>query len=462
MLRFTAYVSMYFQNGIFNNTAQQPRSYEELAAYLAKAWKTWTDNHGSSADFFSQPCYSHVVGSIGVWNDGELASVPLGRYLSPVGHAVSPAGGGNPTALGPAAAQVDFQTNVLSIDLGSTIPELSVPESATCYLEKVNFGTLSIGLQYDGNVLPIANLDYPHYAKAAYEASAGIVDVPIPATITSAQLEQGLLTVRANGHTALAESSYCAQTDSRGIYLDQGESREFQITVLKQGVPAAGALVLIAQYDSGLNLVPANAVPPVSRVNFTRGAQQTIGVGSIQTNITIVTADANGIATAGVSAVQPGFPVLLFMPFSGKALPAPPLGLAGPPYPTGPGPAFYATVRVLPFDDAVPQQFIDLWNSTRDQTLAWNFVYNQILYVYDMIFNFMQYIMNLGSQQSFEKHKDRIAALIAKPLAAESTAAMPVTRDLSQGKRTTLQLYLYLLNHNFDVPVLTINNAGEQ
>ena len=38
MVRFTAYVNLYFMNGIFNNIEAQPRNYEELASALAAAW----------------------------------------------------------------------------------------------------------------------------------------------------------------------------------------------------------------------------------------------------------------------------------------------------------------------------------------------------------------------------------------------------------------------------------------
>jgi hypothetical protein len=32
---------------------------------------------------------------------------------------------------------------------------------------------------------------------------------------------------------------------------------------------------------------------------------------------------------------------------------------------------------------------------------------------------------------------------------------MPITRDLSAGKRLTLELWIYLVQHNYEVPILT-------
>lgn len=52
--------------------------------------KTWNNNNDPSK-FFSNPCYSHVVGAVGVWNEGELASVPGGRCLA-AGTPVAPVG----------------------------------------------------------------------------------------------------------------------------------------------------------------------------------------------------------------------------------------------------------------------------------------------------------------------------------------------------------------------------------
>src|SRR2546423_6992543 len=81
MVGFTGYVNVYFVNGIFNGISAQPRNYAELAAALATAWDAW-NNNGDTSQFFANPCYSHIVGAVGVWNECELATVPGGRCLS--------------------------------------------------------------------------------------------------------------------------------------------------------------------------------------------------------------------------------------------------------------------------------------------------------------------------------------------------------------------------------------------
>ena len=70
-----------------------------------------------------------------------------------------------------------------------------------------------------------------------------------------------------------------------------------------------------------------------------------------------------------------------------------------------------ATVRVLPFDSEVPARFIALWNATHDPAQAWNFVYNQILYVYDMLFSVMLQYVNLGDRAAVEAAAGPISGL---------------------------------------------------
>jgi len=465
-----------FNNGIYNNISQQPRNYKELAADLAEVWAAWRKSADPS-QFFSQPCYSHVVGTVGVWNKGELASVPGGRYLVPASP-VAPVGSSKTITFGAVAAEVDYTRSVISLDFGSAVPEIALAGTTASDLVKADFGSLTLGT-LNPSFTPIADIEYVQYERSAYEATAGIIDIPFPGPETAAQLQNGQLAIQVQGQTipstvpdirrpghatvvvsatgpllALSEQIYTAQTDSRGIYLDEGGSREFQVSVLQAGAPAAGASVLVAKFDNNLSLIPTT-LPQF--VNFTNGQQQIVTTSGIPTSVTVVVADQNGIATVGIAAQSPGFPVLGFFPFAiGSALPQPPATLFPP------GPAFYATVRVLPFDSSVPGQFIDLWNSTHDPAQAWTFVYNNILYIYDMIFSVMLKYINLGSRDAVEKSAAAIAALIAKDVAAESTMAMPITRDLSSGKRTTLQLWLYLVNKQYNVPVLSLADLKGQ
>jgi hypothetical protein len=319
-------------------------------------------------------------------------------------------------------------------------------------LVKADFGPLSVGVMTNGNFTSVVTIDSAKYQQSAYEATAGIIDIPFPSGAADL-LRNGTLAIQAQGQTVLLEQAYTAETDSRGIYLDQNGQAQFTVLVCRGGVPSPGTKVLIAQYDSSLTLAPANLPPFVA---FTSGERMTVAVPSdaptLATNVTIVTTDAHGNATVGISAQSPGFPVLAFFPFSGGALPQPPISFDFT------DDAFYTTVRVLPFDDAVPQAFVDLWNKSHDQAQAWNFIYFQILYVYDMLFNVMLEYVNLGDRQAVEGSRRGIWRLISKEMAAESTQAMPITRDMSAGKRRALQLWIYLAANGYNVPNFNVNS----
>jgi hypothetical protein len=477
MVRLTAYVNVYFRNGVLNNIPQRPGDYSELADILASAWAAWEQN-GDTSQFFSNPCYSHVVGVVGLWNEGELATMPGGRYLgtaSPVappqltaadpqatqpyslGHhlmKVTPAAAPFQTLLGPLVVNVDYDKELISLDLGSTMPENGTPGEWPSDLSKRDFGPLSLGVvDGGGNFTQVVAINYTQYDRDAYESRAGIIDIPFPDSGTKDLLQSGPLAIQVQGQTALQEQTYTAQTDSRGIYLDENGQAAFDILVCEAGAPSP-LNVLVAKYDQNLSLIPSNQT---QYVNFPRGSQTTVTVGNVTSEVTVVTAGRNGVASVSIEAQSPGFPVLAFFPYTGDALPQPPAALLGPA-----GPlityAVYTTVRVLPFDDAVPQVFVNLWISGQDQAAAWDFIYNEILYVYDMLFSVMLEYVNLGSRQAVEQNIRSIWGAISQEAAAESTYAMPITRDLSAGKRLTLQLWIYLVANNYSVPGFGVNS----
>ena len=494
MVRFTAYVNLYFQNGVFNNTTQQPTNYGELAKLLEAAWADWNEN-GSTAQFFSNPCYSHIVGTLGVWNAGEVASAPVGRYLAasgmvasldqpaatqpvsqpaeqPRGHeframAQASAALAAPPAplqvtLGPIVASIDYGNEVISLDLNSTIPENGTPGKFPSDLTKTNFGPLDLGVINDGVFTSIYQITYDQYSKESYEATAGIIDIPFSQTLTgsntAALLQTGTMDILVQGQSALLELPLSAQTDSRGIYVDEGGGAAFVVAVYNFGGTAVNTPVVVAQYDASLSLIPTAGEPLIA---FTNGAVQQVTSGGITTTVTSVTTDETGVATVSIEWAAPGFAVLAFYPYLGPSLPEPPPSLLGPGQ-TISGSityAFYATVRALPADNAVPQAFVDLWNVTDgDQTAAWNFIYNKILYVYDMLFSVMLAHVNLGSQSAFASSIYYTWMTITSESALESSQAMPVTRDLSAGKRLALQLWIYLIANNYNVPDFNVNS----
>jgi hypothetical protein len=549
MIRFNSYVNLYFQNGVFNNVPVTPRNYNDLAVAYKDAWDAWWGASGGSAGtdtslFFSQPCYSHVVGVVGVWNDDELASVPVGRYLAPqnlvgVTGATGPTGPTGPTGvsttaadlpdvlegthavvlrhakeaqataeagypsyigLGPLVAEINTDLGVVSLDLNSTIPEYGYPGEWPSDLTKADLGPLSVGVLLSNNsVTTLGEIGYDSYDVTAYEASAGIVDVPLSMT---GAVPEGALVVQSQNTIVLQEQIYSAQTDTRGIYLDQGMTASIGVSIYERGAPSPNAQLLVARYGSpyqlpplygNLNLIPVGPTAPADPisptafgptaygatgpaeqvVNFTNGtiSQMYAPPSGPTSEVTTLTANGDGVATLGVSAQTPGFMVLGFFPYAPGATIAPalpsnlnPFSVQAPLSPTGPYAQnidnwFYTTVRVLPFDDDLPQTFCDLWNTTHDENQAWEFIYSPtspsggILYLYDMIFSVMLEYVNLGERAAVEHEIVPIWIMIAADSAAEGSNVMPITRDMSAGKRLVLQLWIYLVANGYPTDI---------
>jgi hypothetical protein len=362
-------------------------------------------------------------------------------------------------------------------------------------LTKADFGPLSVGVLLANNsITPIGEIGYDQYDSTAYEASGGIVDVPLSIT---GPIPDGTLVVLSQGVVALQEQQLSAQTDSRGIYLDQGATASIDITVYDRGVPSPNANVLVARYGSpyqlpplygNLALIPVGPTAPTGPIDpylygptaygVTGPAEQVVNFdsGNIQqvysppsgptAEVTTVQAGANGVASLALSAQTPGFMVLGFFPYaSGASAPAPPSNLypfssssmtgASGPFAQNIDNWFYTTVRVLPFDDDLPQMFCDLWNSTHDEDQVWDFIYSPttasggILYLYDQIFSVMLEYVNLGDRAAVEHEIVPIWIMIAPTSAEEGSNVMPITRDLSAGKRLVLQLWIYLVANGY-------------
>ena len=76
MVQFNTYLNLYYQNGCFNNFVPRPVNVDALPSLYKKVFN-------NEIDLFSNPCYSRVVGVIGIWRKTEFTTVANGRYLVP-------------------------------------------------------------------------------------------------------------------------------------------------------------------------------------------------------------------------------------------------------------------------------------------------------------------------------------------------------------------------------------------
>ena len=92
---------------------------------------------------------------------------------------------------------------------------------------------------------------------------------------------------------------------------------------------------------------------------------------------------------------------------------------------------------MLPFDDALERY-------TPDSMLTWKFIYTNVLRVFDLVYPVMSQVRNLADFNVIEQMAEQIKFAVSLD-SFESTLYMPITRDLSAGKRKLLQRFVNLL-----------------
>src|SRR5260370_31565400 len=92
---------------------------------------------------------------------------------------------------------------------------------------------------------------------------------------------------------------------------------------------------------------------------------------------------------------------------------------------------------MLPFDDALERY-------TPDSSLSWSFIYRNVLRVFDLGYAIMPKVGNLHDLNVIEQMAEQIKFAVSVD-SFESTLYMPITRDLSAGKRKLLQRFVNLL-----------------
>lgn len=421
--------------GIQIQCASYRTLYYQTVTYQGRPIRTgadliWAYENGYKG---GNPARSVQVGVVGVWGPGELASAPTQRLLAPLAQVAEAKSmplrkrlDHTPTAalaisgpvmvsLGPAAAIVEDKT--VTVDFIATFPE------ADGSLEKANLGNFVLqSVASGGAVLPVGKpLTFSQYNKSAYEKNGGMATFDFDPKDRNAIVSGTLQLVQqgAAGDPALTESQFVAETDDRGTYLDEGQSASIQVAVYEKGGPVVTPVQLLAaQYDIDGYLItnPNNQI-----VQFPGNAPPYSVVLPVQ----------NSASTLQISASQPGVCYIFFYPFTADTAPQPPItGFNSPS-------DFYAIVRVLPFDDALEK-------NTPDSKLTFDFVYNNVLMTYDVIYPVMSLVRNLHNKNVVDAMAEQLKFAISLDN-FQSTLYMPITRELSAGKRKLLQRYVNLL-----------------
>jgi len=397
--RFRTYRTLYYQNGIKNTTTERPRTGKELREFYA-------DDKN-----FSNPAYSMIVGSLFPWVEGDHEGHPGGRIVG-ASRDVPSLNGARPAKLGTAFVEINAAARRMTVDFGDLVPERDKD------LSKDDVGAIALVAQDGDTSVPLLAIQPADYAQPAYEREAGLFDVDLVHLTTDqwTAVQRGTLQVTAQATVAMVEVPLVVVVEDRDIYADQGDDVSISIRVMQRGLPApVGTQVLVEVYDLG------------------DGATKLRGTLAV---------DAAGHATAVVPAAgSPSIVAVAFRAF-----------LAGEPEPAGAlvDPTDLnatvnscALIRTLPFDDKLEAD-------TNDSQLTWSWVHENILSVWSVTNPVMARTSGpsinkpLHDRATMEQHAARIKKVIARGN-IESDSYMPVTRDLSRGKRRLLERWCDLV-----------------
>jgi hypothetical protein len=377
------------------------------------------------------PAISMTLGSIGIWRSGELATGPVERLMVPR-HRMRVGNSGSAgyisaqfsdrapayeacldATLGPAFVALDHDRHVAVIDFGLTFPEHDA------FLEKADLGDFLLQARRGRNAVAICRpITYADYCRKAYETNAGVLELPfepeVGRFIQSARLE--MVCVEPPHRKVLREEILVADSEERGIYLDQGEWHRVHVQVFERGRAVSRPVSLaFAHYDDEGEPLPLRrriASLADGDGNPLRHGRAPVGEG--------------GRVQVILRPLRPGFCFLSFRPFtgSGRRMPAR----------FSPHRLPYLAVRVLPFDD-------DLERQTPDSHLSFEFIYDRVLKVYDVVYPAINKIFELNDGQAVAAQAEVIRAhLLLDP--STSTEYLPASRDLSAGKRRLLLRFL--------------------
>lgn len=456
VVRFVSYRTQYLTNCSFNG--QPITTFQQLQQAYEQGFKG------------SNPAYSVLLGNVGVWKSGTLATGPSNRVLVPVGEvplqgatpapaaasaalpaaefgsktlrqrqaklrrprAVAEAASGPPpVALGPtqfiveAGANADAGTVVF--DFMNTVPEINQE------LVKANLGSFQVqvrDLTDNTKVTPLgAPIDYAAYDRDTYQAKGGVLSVPFASGGNA--LQNGKLEVVSvsdpQADPLLVERRWEVATDAKSLYLDEGQTLAVQIAVQDRGAAAANAdlVVSIAQYLGGNNggddLVTNPGDSPF-KLTDTNGTALPVNSNNVAT-----IAVKNGVASFQVSPAKACMGALCYIAHLKSEPPTFEAALDVS--------ESFSNLRNLPWDQDLAQY------DKSGVTIPWKVVYENILRVYDLVYPVMSLVIDLQNKQAVDGAFVQFRAATAQDI-FESGLFMPITRELSQRKRNILWRYL--------------------
>jgi hypothetical protein len=407
----------------------------------------------------ANPALGYLVGTIGVWEQGEPESEAAGRKLqatytpsgrptmawqSPDGKVSGSIPGiplpwqGPPALIGNAVALVQPSLQVISLDLISSFPKYGYrnpdgPQTPTArgfaapkVMANVGNVELAVIAVTGGPPQTIGPINYGFGNYSQYEDFGGIVDVPYDPSL-GPTINTGTLVIRGTptsplnaGVLLVQETVVRVVTDDRALYLPPGATNQtVRLKVFQRGGPTTSDTVIYpVEYANIIQTeAPAQCADGV-RPNQTVGSESP-GILAFPAQVTIPAGQGySDWFEFQISASQSGATVLNYQVDQTV------MGTSVPAWST----CNYSSIRVYAADD-----FSALYAKG---PLQWDDVYANVLRYYALIYPAMSTYIPLNLADSIVQH----GALIKQRLNIPGTPGffttlnMPLTRQMSPAK----------------------------
>ncbi len=378
MLRFATYRTVYYDDPTLSNGSQAAQ--DHAAALQAKI---------AAGGFQPNPARSLLVGTLGLWRAHEVPTEACERTLvstmATIPKQPAPANGG--PAVGTAFALVSDRG--IALDLSNAIP------CADRASQKIDIGALTLVASNPPGelVTTVATLPFTAYDRAAYEATSGIVDIPLEPAVARSLRTMDLALKGPDGTAYLVEAPLRAVPLAPNLYADQGEPADAVVQVYERGVPAKSGVAVV-----------------MSNLEATQASSLSAKTGP------------DGRAHFKLSTAKATVEGLVFQPGPNPVLPVGPI--------FNPLVQTYMYLRVLPSDDKIA-----------GLAPTWENVHTHVLSNWEAMAPCMDNWLLLGDEAQVRRYGPIIRKL-TDPAFFEAYRYMPPTRDLTRGQRTLLYRFL--------------------
>jgi len=421
----------------------QHRPYQEIADAYANNQR------------IAMPGQMVIAATIGVWGAKEPATLAPARILMP--NLSAPLNIPAPIHterkqrqffLGVALAQADTHRKVVTLDLVNSIPEAAGFDTLTADVqhlpEKIDLGALSLQVLDSSKETLVCVGTITFAERASHEPSyntgqtllrGGIIEMPYPPELEEQILNGDLVLTQGDTLDApvlLHENPYHVLVDARNVYLELEDPtpQAIPFQILKRGQPLTQPLVMRVQQtiNRGMDAYTSSPSQP-SQEREQESAEQD-GVVEVTT---AVTSDAQGFGVLSLRPLQAGMAkVWLYTPTDPDLSQ---IRFGTTRYLLQSELQYSLHVRVLPDDRQ--------YDLVSDADLTWEYMQAHFFRYYALLYPVMNQYINFDDQAATEAMAPLISAFIATTL-FNSTLYMPITRELSAGKRRLVQRWARL------------------